>query len=1061
VGDLVLRQALAPTDFAGLDTAVEIFAVDAEPEPGPARRGRFWAPAFRGAPPLDAPTVARIPEEGGFLVRPILPPDRGDASQLQGALVPGPSRIVLAPDRATHADLGFPAPTLVSNEIFAEIRYAMAPSLVRWLDFDDIRDGILRIFAFPGFEGDVRVVTVVDEAAVVAILAESVAKETERKRLLQFLHAAAAAPPAARWLTSAEASRGEEEEEAPAGLACDADLAQLLFPHQSATLRWMRRMEQIHLPSESYDDTLRIEPISFAGIELGTPTPYQVTLPRGGVVAHPPGAGKTRIATALLRCGAGAEGPRSLIICPAHLREQWDVELEFMGTAGAATVVDYESVGPAMRGGQEEHRWLRVILDEPQDCPAGDPWKDLQDGLRELRTSRVPLWLLCGTAQDHLDTIGSLLLGRIGWHVASKQSEWRGCPQLPHITRSRFIADPPWACLPMPPLEVDDVPIILRQRESANAAVASLAGFVIDGVLLLSYGAEAAFAAAQERDELLLQMGWHDCVGTALLPVTEHALQDWEGAVVRRSREKLVELVAEIAALEQEEQRHAARYQFAGGDAAAAPDLAFLAREAARVEVDGLQGGACVVEEACTAEWNALVPVTTVSGRLFAGGDDHGASDRVDRIALLHSPADGDFATAATAAGIAGASAVVFEADRDDPRPFGYSHDQAPPTVLAAMISRTLAARIRASLGAGAGPSATLSMTHDASDEAQEEIDEGLLSRFIADDVVEDQLHRRLKSLREERVRCERALRFAKQMRALLERNEASCPVCFHRGDEVGAFAVMPDCFHVLCKACLDRQAGIEHNFACPMCRVNVTRLDVVVFRAPGGCGGGGVAQAHAPVEDAAPESRLDADGAPISRGEVVPETEAPQCEEGAAGEEGEDASLERELPPPAVDHEASSIPSKLEHLVALLHELLGLGEEERVLVYTQWVAHVAHLQQLLACHGLPTLALVGDLRETMDALSRFGRPDEPRVLLLSSQRHSAGINLQAARHIVIIHPYCTPTASSQESISRSQMLSYEAQAIGRVRRYPQQRPVKVYRFFAAGTVEEELYAGR
>ena len=82
-------------------------------------------------------------------------------------------------------------------------------------------------------------------------------------------------------------------------------------------------------------------------------------------------------------------------------------------------------------------------------------------------------------------------------------------------------------------------------------------------------------------------------------------------------------------------------------------------------------------------------------------------------------------------------------------------------------------------------------------------------------------------------------------------------------------------------------------------------------------------------------------------------------------------------------------------------------------------------------------------------------------VLLLSSQRHSSGINLQMARHVVIVHPYCTPTATSQESISQPQMQAFEAQAIGRVRRYPQKKTVHVHRLFAMGSVEEELYARR
>ena len=34
----------------------------------------------------------------------------------------------------------------------------------------------------------------------------------------------------------------------------------------------------------------------------------------------------------------------------------------------------------------------------------------------------------------------------------------------------------------------------------------------------------------------------------------------------------------------------------------------------------------------------------------------------------------------------------------------------------------------------------------------------------------------------------------------------------------------------------------------------------------------------------------------------------------------------------------------------------------------------------------------------------------------------------------------------------------YERQAVGRMNRYPQRKQVNVYRFYARGTVEEELY---
>jgi len=205
------------------------------------------------------------------------------------------------------------------------------------------------------------------------------------------------------------------------------------------------------------------------------------------------------------------------------------------------------------------------------------------------------------------------------------------------------------------------------------------------------------------------------------------------------------------------------------------------------------------------------------------------------------------------------------------------------------------------------------------------------------------------------------------------------------------------------------------------MCRTSVFRLDVVVFKSPG-------------IEAIKTEESEDRSRSPPSR---------------AAGEASYVASLQqREV-----------LPSKLQRLLSLLQELLASGPEERILVYTQWATHVVYLQDVLQQQGISSLALVGELRETMDVLSRFGCEGEARVLLLSSQRHSSGINLQMARHVVIVHPYCTPTATSQESISRLQMLAFEAQAIGRVRRYPQKKTVHVHRLFAVGSVEEELYA--
>uniref|UniRef100_A0A7S4T7H0 RING-type domain-containing protein n=1 Tax=Alexandrium monilatum TaxID=311494 RepID=A0A7S4T7H0_9DINO len=1081
VGDVVVRHP----DLAGLDAVAEVFALDIQDADAAATAwGSFWSKPLGASPPLPSACRDELPEEGGFVMRPIsLPSDASGECPAAAAslLARGASRRVLAPPRGVHAALGFPEPASVSNDVFCELRYAMAPSLVRWLEFDDLRDGVLRVFAVPHFEGEVRIVTVVDEAAAEAVLAGRSGDRQQRQRLLQFLHAAAAAPAAARWPTTADLAPPPQPRPGPPEAAPAPGPGQgggggdgSLFAHQAATLRWMQAVEAAGHGAEGGLERVSVAPLQFAGTVLGGE--FEVALPHGGIVAHPPGSGKTRIAATLAAAGRAdrAEGPApsTLVLCPPHLCTQWAEELCAAGAADVTTVTAFGAACPPAGGeadggagagaGAGGAGRARIVIDEPQDCPPGEPWEALQALADAARAAGHAIWLLCGTAPSHLDVVGRLLLGRSGWHVARRQSEWQGRPQLPHLVNARFLADPAWACLPLPPLQVVDDPVVLRPHESADAAVASLAGFVLDGVLLLSFGADAAFAAAQERDQLLVQLGWLGSVGTAQLPATEHALAEWDSTVAQRSQLKLDELNEEIRTLELEESKHAARFQLEAGT-----DLAFLAREVVHVELEGLGDEGPVREEAGTAEWNEFLAGRSFSGLVGAGPGCGGGGS----IALLSCPEDGDFATAASAAGAAGAVAVLFEADDGGVRPFGYRHDQAPPTVPAAMIGRTLVAKVRAALAEGAPLAARVEIAAKAEDEAEEEADQGLVSAFIAEDAIQQELHQRLKVLREERERCERSLRFARNMHELLERNEAHCPVCLHGGNEAEAFAVLPECFHVLCRSCLEGQAAGRAAFACPMCRANTVRTEVVIFRPPptsiaveddprgavptdGTTQGGGSAHGRS---DGSTDDNPDAAG----EDEAAVDARADPAGVGAGNAPDGAAAGGRAGPAsPRADSAWEALPSKMQRLVMLLRDLLDSGSEERVLVFTQWAAHVAYLRDLLGRHGIQVLALAGELAETMDALRRFGRPEEPRVLLLSSQRHSSGINLQAARHVVIVHPYCTPTAASQESISRTQMLAYEAQAIGRVRRYPQRRPVIIYRLFAAGTVEEGLYAG-
>ena len=84
----------------------------------------------------------------------------------------------------------------------------------------------------------------------------------------------------------------------------------------------------------------------------------------------------------------------SLIVAPAHLREQWRQELAAQGAS--AEVVTYEEAGALRAAG-----WRRLVIDEPQDSPA-QAWQGLQrlaDDFREAggclkHGDPVSLWCL-------------------------------------------------------------------------------------------------------------------------------------------------------------------------------------------------------------------------------------------------------------------------------------------------------------------------------------------------------------------------------------------------------------------------------------------------------------------------------------------------------------------------------------------------------------------------------------------------------------------------------------------------------------------------------------------
>ncbi|MCX7946229.1 MAG: DEAD/DEAH box helicase [Hydrogenophilus sp.] len=132
----------------------------------------------------------------------------------------------------------------------------------------------------------------------------------------------------------------------------------------------------------------------------------------------------------------------------------------------------------------------------------------------------------------------------------------------------------------------------------------------------------------------------------------------------------------------------------------------------------------------------------------------------------------------------------------------------------------------------------------------------------------------------------------------------------------------------------------------------------------------------------------------------------------------------------------------KLEWLRSRLPELVAEGR--RVLLFSQFVTFLRRVEELLREQGIAYEVLTGETRDRQGVVERFERGESP-VFLLSLRAGGTGLNLTAADTVVVLDPWWNPAV--------------EEQAIDRVHRIGQERPVFVYKLICAQTVEEQVVA--
>ncbi len=144
---------------------------------------------------------------------------------------------------------------------------------------------------------------------------------------------------------------------------------------------------------------------------------------------------------------------------------------------------------------------------------------------------------------------------------------------------------------------------------------------------------------------------------------------------------------------------------------------------------------------------------------------------------------------------------------------------------------------------------------------------------------------------------------------------------------------------------------------------------------------------------------------------------------------------------PRMVDPEYSDGSGKLEDVTHMLTS--AISEGHKVLVFSQFVKHLALLGEFLEKEHIPYAYLDGSTRNRKEEVERFQSDENLRVFLMSLKAGGVGLNLTAADYVFILDPWWNPAV--------------EAQATDRAHRIGQENKVFTYKFITKDSVEEKI----
>ncbi|KTW32191.1 uncharacterized protein T551_00873 [Pneumocystis jirovecii RU7] len=136
---------------------------------------------------------------------------------------------------------------------------------------------------------------------------------------------------------------------------------------------------------------------------------------------------------------------------------------------------------------------------------------------------------------------------------------------------------------------------------------------------------------------------------------------------------------------------------------------------------------------------------------------------------------------------------------------------------------------------------------------------------------------------------------------------------------------------------------------------------------------------------------------------------------------------------------------AKINKCIEILDKIKHENNLEKTIVFSQFVEFLDLLEIPLFLKGYKVLRYDGRMSATHrdESLLKFDQDPTQTVMLISLKAGNAGLNLTSASQCILLDPFWNPFV--------------EEQAINRIHRIGQTRPVQVYKLIVEGTVEQRV----